>query len=207
MVTVAIDAIVDLGRVFDPKNMTVSSDIRSAVRALFEELSHKQLDYLLVGGVAVLSLVEARNTQDVDLLLDPADIARMDWNARVLDRDFGKGSYRGIDVDLLLTTNPLFSEVFRTERTRITFGDLEVPAATREGLLLLKLYALPSLYRQGKLARAALYETDILLLRQGADVDDERLVARLEPHLAKHDIAELAKILCEQRQRVRFKSS
>ncbi len=79
-----------------------------------------------------------------------------------------------------------------------------MPCATREGLLLLKLYALPSLYRQGNLARAALYETDILMLRQDAMVDEEKLLAVLSVHLAPHDIDELRRILLEQRERRRF---
>jgi hypothetical protein len=66
------------------------------------------------------------------------------------------------------------------------------------------LYALPSLYRRGNLARAALYETDILMLRQDAMVDEEKLLAILSKHLAPHDIDELRRILLEQRERRRF---
>ncbi|HEY3229090.1 MAG TPA: hypothetical protein VGJ87_07705, partial [Roseiflexaceae bacterium] len=60
------------------------------------------------------------------------------------------------------------------------------------------------LYRQGNLARAALYETDILMLRQDAMVDEEKLLAILSKHLAPHDIDELRRILREQRERRRF---
>ena len=152
----------------------------------------------------MLSFVQGRNTQDVDLIVNRADVDCIGWHAKVLDRDFAEASFRGIRVDLLLSTNPLFDEVKRTERARATFGTREVPSVTREGLLLLKLYALPSLYRQNKLARAALYETDILMLHQGAEVDDQRLIDRLRPHLPQYDVSELDGILREQRQRRRF---
>ena len=69
---------------------------------------------------------------------------------------------------------------------------------------LLKLYALPSLYRQGEFDRAALYETDILMLHQGAAVDDEALLGELRPYMAPGDVAELRSILAEQRGRRRF---
>jgi len=69
---------------------------------------------------------------------------------------------------------------------------------------LLKLYALPSLYRQGNLVRAALYEADIFGLLQGAAIDDEQLLATLSNYLAAHDVDELRRILHEQRERRRF---
>jgi hypothetical protein len=67
----------------------------------------------------------------------------------------------------------------------------------------LKLYALPSLYRQGKLARAALYENDVLMLHQGGAIDDEALLGELASHLSATDVAELRRILADQRARRR----
>jgi hypothetical protein len=141
---------------------------------------------------------------DIDLIIDPADAQQMPWSAELRDRDFGGALYRSINVDFLLTSNALFADVRAKERATITFEGRSIPSVSREGLVLLKLYALPSLYRQGKLDRAALYETDILMLHQGVSIDDEALLRRLEPHLAGHDLAELRKILDEQRARRRF---
>ena len=199
-----IDEIVENGIVFNLRRKLPMYDIRATVRALFTDLRAVKVDYVLVGGVALLSYVPGRNTQDVDLIIAPKQLSKLDWQATVQDNDFGKANYHGFQVDLLLTTNPLFAYVQRKERTTITFDDINVPCATREGLLLLKLYALPSLYRQGNLARAALYETDILMLRQDAMVDEEKLLAVLSVHLAPHDIDELRRILLEQRERRRF---
>jgi len=152
-----------------------------------------------VGGVALLSYVKGRNTQDVDLLLDGADLDRIGWIVTGRDRDFARADFDGLRVDLRLTDNALFAHVRQTRAATATFGDRTVPCASREGLLLLKLYALPSLYRQGEFARAALYETDILMLHQGAAVDDEALLAELRPYMAVGDVVELRSILAEQR--------
>jgi hypothetical protein len=199
-----IDEIVENGIAFNLRREMPMYDIRATVRALFADLHTAKVDYVLVGGVALLSYIEGRNTQDVDLIVAPKQLKKIDWRATVQDKNFGKANYHGFQVDLLLTTNPLFAYVQRKEQTTITFDGLEVPCATREGLLLLKLYALPSLYRQGNLARAALYEADILMLRQDVSVDETQLIEILSKHLASHDIDELRRILQEQRTRRRF---
>jgi hypothetical protein len=179
-------------------------NLRSVVRGLFAELNAASIDYVLVGGVALLTYVAGRNTQDIDLIVDPAQTPWPRWQATIQDADFGAANYCGLHIDLLLTTNPLFAYVRRHEVTTIAFDDLAVRCATREGLVLLKLYALPSLYRQGNLARAALYETDIFLLMQGVQVDDAALLSVLQQYLAAPDVAELRRILDEQRTRRRF---
>jgi len=158
----------------------------------------------LVGGIAMLSYVEVRNTQDVDIIVNPKQIKKFEWNAVVQDANFGQANFHGLRVDLLLTTNPLFAYVSRHQRTDVSFDDNLVSCATREGMLLLKLYALPSLYRQGNLVRAALYEADIFGLQQGSEIDTERLLTILGKYLAAHDVDELRRILREQRERRRF---
>jgi hypothetical protein len=202
--TLPIDEIIENGIVFNLFSEARMEDIRGEVRALFAALRDAQVDYLLVGGVAMLSYVDVRNTQDVDLIIDPQDLQKLPWQATIHDRDFGKADFHGLRVDLLLTTNPLFAYVSRRQRTDISFDGHPVFCATREGMLLLKLYALPSLYRQGNLVRAALYEADVFGLHQGVTVDDEQLLATLSKHLAAHDIDELRRILQEQRERRRF---
>lgn len=63
-----------------------------------------------------------------------------------------------------------------------------------EGLLLLKLYALPSLYRQGSFAHASVYETDIAALMYAYRPDMDGLLK--EPQ-ATSDLAELQNIVAE----------
>jgi hypothetical protein len=188
---------------FNPRER-MTQDLRPAVEALFTELEKEHVDYVLVGGVALLSYVEGRNTQDIDLIVRVDQLKAIDWAATVQDRDFGRAQYRGVRVDLLLQTNPLFAHVAAHERTTTQFQGQTIPVATRKGLLLLKLYALPSLYRNGQLARAALYETDVRMLLQGANIADDELLAELQAQLSGSDIAELRRILGEQREKRRF---
>lgn len=199
-----IDDIIHHGYAFNLRREMPMDDLRGSIRALFADLHAAKVDYVLVGGVALLLYVEGRNTQDIDLIVDPKQIRRLSWQAVVQDNDFGTASYRDLRVDLLLTGNPLFAYVRRRERTVLTFDDLHVSCTTRIGLLLLKLYALPSLYRQGNLARAALYEADIRMLLQGATIDEAGLLVVLGKHLAAADVDELRRILDEQRKPRRF---
>jgi len=92
--------------------------------------------------------------------------------------------------------------VRRRHATRQRFVEREIPCATPEGLVLLKLYALPSLYRQRDLDRGALYETDILALMRRHQIDPEPLLKELEPHLSITDLRALRGIVEEVRQRI-----
>ena len=86
--------------------------------------------------------------------------------------------------------------------TTRAFVEREIPCATVEGLILLKLYALPSLYRQGNLVRAALYETDLLTLIHGHQPELEPLFQELAPHVSATDLAALQKIVAELHERI-----
>ena len=62
------------GVVFDPKNSEAlrSMDLENLLQAaprLFDLLEKRGVDYVLVGGIAMLVYVAGRNTQDVDLIV------------------------------------------------------------------------------------------------------------------------------------------
>ena len=60
--------------------------LHSVTEALFDLLEARGLDYVLVGGLAVLQYVEGRNTNDIDLILAPSDFDR--WpELKVASRD------------------------------------------------------------------------------------------------------------------------
>lgn len=44
------------------------------IDVLSDALADRKINYLLVGGVALLSYVEGRNTQDIDLILARSDL-------------------------------------------------------------------------------------------------------------------------------------
>lgn len=165
---------------------------------LFRVLHEQQLPYLLVGGIAMLTYVEGRNTKDVDLLMSLEAMQQVP-ELQVEERNdcFVRARFRTVQVDLLLTTNPLFKIVAERFATTHRFAELEVPAVTAEGLIALKLYALPSLYRQLNMDRVALYENDITMLLARHSPNLEALIALVKPHVEPGDAKELRGIVAE----------
>lgn len=171
---------------------------------LFRLLHERGLPHLLIGGMAMLTYIQGRNTHDVDLLMSLAAIRQVpELQIEEENEFFARGRFRSLQVDFLLTSNPLFQQVQARFATRHRFAELEVPCATVEGLIVLKLYALPSLYRQMDLDRAALYENDIAMLLVRHAVDPAALLECVKPHVEAGDARELQKILGEVVERSR----
>lgn len=175
----------------------------ATVNQLFEVLSTNHISYLLVGGIAMLTYIEGRNTQDIDLIMHRHDLDDLEHLIITdKDRNFIRADYQGLQVDLLLTQNPLFEQVQQQYKTEIQWGDRSIPCATPEGLIILKLYALPSLYRQGKFDRAALYETDILQLAYNYNIPLEPAIEKVDPHVIATDRSEIRNIARDIEQRM-----
>lgn len=86
------------------------------------------------------------------------------------------------------------------------FRGRSIPCGNVDGLVLLKLYALPSLYRQGEFDRVALYETDLTMLMQHYQIDVDAVVNILKKHLSTTDVESLGEILDDINTRIqRFK--
>lgn len=173
------------------------------VEELFDLLDRQGAEYLLVGGIALLQYVEGRNTEDIDLIISlPALNQLPDLELLSQDRDFARATFRGLQLNTLLPQNPLFAKVRRDYATVQPFREREIPCATVEGLLLLKLYALPSLYRQADFARVGLYENDIATLMHYYQPNMEPLLAELTSHLSATDCDALREIVAELCQRM-----
>lgn len=188
----------------NPRGGTLSdSALLDAVARLFSLLEERRIEYLLVGGIALLQYVDGRNTEDIDLIMALSSLEELP-EIRKIDQDqsFARGDFEGLQIDLLLTSNPLFERVRRQHATRQRFREREIPCATPEGLVLLKLYALPSLYRQGNFTRVALYETDILTLMHRYEIDTTPLFEELENHLSTADLDSLRQITDEIRRKI-----
>jgi predicted nucleotidyltransferase len=178
-------------------------DLLQAVSRLFVLLGERRTDYLLVGGIALLKYVEGRNTEDIDLIMALSSLEELpEIRIEKRDDDFVRGTFDGLQIDLLLTSNPLFEKVRQRYATTQRFVEREIPCATVEGLLLLKLYALPSLYRQGNFARVALYEGDIATLMHDYRPPVEPLFEELKEHLSATDLDSLRKIAGEIQERI-----
>lgn len=186
------------------RNPPVNPDLMPhAVGDLFELLDRRGIEYVLVGGIALLSYVEGRNTEDIDLIVAVAALDRLP-EITLTSRDvyFARGQFQGLQIDFLLTSNPLFEQVRRHRTTVQRFEEREVTTATVEGLLLLKLYALPSLYREGNFARVGLYENDVATLLYYYQPDQELILRELASHLSASDLAEVRGVLAEIAQRI-----
>lgn len=176
------------------------------IEELFKELAAARIDAVLIGGLAMLRHVQGRNTEDIDLIV-PAEAFGALARLELIDRttDSARGRFRSIRVDALFSEHPVFGLVARAHAEVVALRDAEtsqdaplrIRCATPLGLAILKLYALPNLYRLGQLDRAALYETDLLALRQQAGVDLGASLRILEAHLGAGDRAELARIVEE----------
>jgi len=186
------------------RNRPMSSDLMpQTVSNLFRLLDERQIDYVLVGGIALLSYVEGRNTDDIDLIVTVASLDRLpEIGLTSRDMYFARGQFQGLQIDLLLTSNPLFEQVRRRHTTVQRFDEREITTATVEGLLLLKLYALPSLYREGNFARVGLYENDVATLLYYYQPDQEAILRELAGHLSASDLAEVRDILAEIAERI-----
>jgi hypothetical protein len=69
--------------------------------------------------------------------------------------------------------------------------------------VLLKLYALPSLYRQGKFDKVSIYETDILLLLLRHEVDMSKLLKILAGYVLASEMQEVNQVVVDIRQRMK----
>ena len=193
--------------VFDFKNSrggAVSADsLLQTVAHLFKILDERQIDYLLVGGIALLQYIEGRNTQDIDLIMAVSSLEKMPEIQIIEENEyFARGRLKELQIDLLLTRNPLFEKVQREYAATQQFTEQAIACATVEGLLLLKMYALPSLYRQGNFARVGIYENDIATLIQLYQPALEPLFAELSRHLSGADIKSVREIVDEIQLRI-----
>jgi hypothetical protein len=167
------------------------------------------VDYVLVGGIALLTYVEGRNTQDIHLIMALPSLSKLpEINIESQDKYFVRGKFGELQIDILLTKNPLFAKVEKSYTTTKQFMDRTIRCATVDGLLLLKLFALPSLYRQGSFERVGIYENDIATLMYAFQPKMEPLFAELSKHLNETDIAEVRKITADIEARIqRFRKA
>ena len=191
--------------VFKPGNYhSVKSDLLiETVAQFFSLLRDRQIEYVLVGGIALLQYVEGRNTEDIDLIMGVSSLERLpEVLVETRDEDFARAKFGDLKVDVLLTSNPLFAQVRQRYTTTQSFVEQDIPCATVEGLILLKLYALPSLHRQGNFTRVGLYENDVATLLHSYKPPIDPLLDELSLYLSESDAAQVKQILGEIRQRI-----
>lgn len=198
----SIGKVIRDGLAFDPKNWgkkTIDPDaMPKTVQALLDLLESRKIDYVLVGGIALLTYIKGRNTSDIDLIMAFSSLEKIP-EIKVIDQDvnFARGCYEDLQINLLFTKNPLFELVHQKYVIQQSFLEKKVNIASVEGLLLLKLYALPSLYQEGDFARVGIYENDIATLIYEIQPDVYGLNKVLSKYLEPNDIKEVNNILEE----------
>ena len=198
--------------VFNIKNwlggMMNSDSLIQSVQDFFTILEQRKIDYVLVGGIAILHYIEGRNTQDLDVLMAVSSLEKLpELKVSSQDMYFVRASYNELQIDILLTQNPLFKKVHSQYSKVEKFLDRKIPLATVEGLMLLKLYALPSLYRQGNFARVGIYENDIATLLHDYQPDVSPLLRELSQYVNESDLAEIKGVVSDIQNRIkRFKN-
>lgn len=194
----------------NPLEVIMKADsLLTQVQHLFDLLNSRKTDFVLAGGIALLTYVEGRNTQDIDLIMALPSLEKLpEIEIESQDMYFARGKFGELQIDVLLTKNPLFEKVARTYSAEKQFLDRTIRCATVEGLLLLKLFALPSLYRQGSFERVGIYENDIATLIHAFNPDMKPLLAELNNHLNAADMTEARNILTEIEGRIqRFRKA
>ncbi len=202
-----IGKIVQNAVAFNPRNWqgeTVNTDeLLQTVERLFAMLRERKIEYLLVGGVALLQYVEGRNTEDIDLIMALPSLKKLpEIEITSEDVNFVRGKFNQLQIDVLLTRNALFEKVQKDYANTRRFAEQDIPCATVEGLLLLKLYALPSLYREGNFARVGIYENDIATLIHDYRPALEPLFEELSNHLNETDLAAVREVVGDIQQRI-----
>jgi len=178
-------------------------ELTDDIRALFTLLNQRRTPYLLVGDIALLKYTEGRNTDDIDLLLSLESLKAVpEISLTDQNKDFGRGRLRSAPVNLVFTSNPVYQLVRDKCATTHQFAELDVRCATVEGLVLLKLYALPSLYRRGDGQRIGLYENDIFMLCQRNRPDTKAILDVLKRHMDADAYRELCNIMSDIDRRI-----
>lgn len=192
-----------------PEVIMNADSLLAQVEQLFNLLDSRKVDYVLVGGIALLTYVEGRNTEDIDLIMALPSLSKLpEIKIDTQDMYFARGKFGELQIDILLTKNPLFAKVEKDHTTTKQFMDRKIRCATVDGLILLKLFALPSLYRQGSFERVGIYENDIATLINAFNPSMPPLFTELGKHLNETDMIEARKIMTDIEARIqRFRKA
>ena len=202
-----IGTIIQNARVFNiqhwrDKGMPMN-DILSNVITLFTLLNQRKVSFVLAGDLIMLQHVQGRNTEDIDLIVALSSLKEIP-EITITEKDvyFARGDYQGLQIDFLLTKNPLFARIKKAYTIEQTFLEQRMTCVTVDGLVLMKLYALPSLYCQGNFARVGLYENDIATLLFYHQPNLAQIEQELQKYLSASDFEAVQKILADLRSRI-----
>jgi len=201
----------DVGRVIELANAAKFANWSSAMNAEYIRstndflllMRQRDIPFVVVGGIALLQHVPGRNTEDLDIILAAPHLAQIpELEVTEQNEMFAKASFRGLRVDVLFYEHPFFQRIGTEFSAELPYSVGRLRTATIDGLILLKLFALPSLYRQFDLDRAAIYEADLTQLLARTTHDDPFFLDLLRPFLIASDVREIGMLLGEIRQKL-----
>lgn len=184
--TVCIKDIIYFANAFNTQNWISgqkmnSDNLPKSVDSFLKLLSQNKIDIVIVGGIALLSYMQDRNTQDLDLIVSKADFYKISASLKVVesDDDFANcETYDGLKVDFLFTDNAIFNYVKKGFCQKRDYQEGSFYIATVEGLVLMKLYAWADLYLNGNLfddkyllTKSLRYKNDIEVLLLNYEID------------------------------------
>jgi hypothetical protein len=180
-----------------------NNSLPRSLSRFFSLLDKREIRHLLVGGMALLQYVKARSTEDIDLIISEYSLEKLS-EVEIIERkdDLVFGRYCEFEVNFFLTRNPFFDKILEQCATDQRFAEKVISCATVKGLLLLKLYALPSCYREGNFIRAGIYENDIAMLIYYYKPQTSALFEELSPYMEDADVAGLREIVADIEKRI-----
>ena len=155
------------GHKMNPDNLPKSVD------NFLKLLAQNKIDIVIVGGIALLSYMQDRNTQDLDLIISKSDFAKISPVLNVLESDDNFANCEtldGLKVDFLFTDNAIFNYVKKVFCQKRIYQEGSFFIATVEGLVLMKLYAWADLYLNGKLFNDKYFLTKSLRYKNDIEV-------------------------------------
>jgi hypothetical protein len=184
-------------------------NLQSGVANFLKLLKDLNIDFVIVGGIAILSYVELRNTKDFDIIIDRHNYIKLKPFLEVLteEGDFANClTEEKLRVDLLFADNPIFRYVKYGFEQNLDYEQGNFPTATPEGLVMMKLYALADLTLQhqvfGKkeiLTKILLYQSDVNILNAMYEIDFSKILRLLEKHLSESGFEIVKEFLESQR--------
>src|SRR5258708_39945965 len=141
--------IIALARGVNPATWSapMSTDYTALITDFLALLERRQIPFVIVGGIALLQHVHGRNTDDIDLIISAPRLGDIpELNIRERTEMFAYGHFHDLRVDILFAEHPLFERIVTKFTAPMDYQVGQLPTATIEGLILLKLFALPSLY-------------------------------------------------------------
>jgi hypothetical protein len=203
-----IGDVIGHGILFDPRKSEAVHrmdfiDLLASIPRFFDLLDARGIEYALVGGIAMRVHAPGRNTHDIGLIVSASALARLP-EIRILDRNesFAQVEFGRLQIDFLLSDHGLFDLGRSRHSRREWFVEREIVCATVEGLLLLKVFALPSLCRQGIYPWVENHEHDIAVLLREHSPTLEPVFAEFACHLSASDLAEVPSIVAGSEHRI-----